>query len=326
MIPMEILVTGASGFVGRGLLETLSAAGHSGTATGRTPPVGLPHGWRACSRNEILAGAVEVPRPEGIVHLEVEQLPTRRLHSAGLDYDRVNVAGTRDWLDWAAVRGVRRFVFTSSIKAAARSPGIQTEEAALESGSTYGGSKARAEAEIRLWADAVGGRSAVILRPAPVYGPESASNLVSFARLIKAGRPCLVGSGATRKSVVSRRNLTAAILFALSFAGSGCSLFNVSDPRTLSLEELADLIAALAHAPAPRRIPRVVARLAAPIGDVLSAVTGHDMPMTTARLRAIDESEDFPADRLVAAGFVPPQTTREGLAEMLAWMEGDGPG
>ena len=322
---MEVLVTGASGFVGRGLLETLSAAGHSGTATGRTPPVGLPGGWRACSRAEILAGAVEVPKPEGIVHLEVAQLPPRRLPSAGCDYDRVNVAGTREWLEWAAFRGVRRFVFTSSIKAAARSPGIQTEEAALDSGPTYGGSKARAEREIRLWAEAASDRSAVILRPAPVYGPGNASNLVAFARLIKAGRPCLVGRGATRKSVVSRRNLTAAILFALSFPGGGCSLFNVSDPRTLSLEELAGLIAALAHAPAPRRIPRFVARLAAPIGDLLATVTGRDMPMTGARLRAIDEAEDFPSDRLIAAGFVPPLTTREGLAEMLAWMDGAGP-
>ncbi len=322
---MEILVTGARGFVGRGLLETLSAAGHRGTATGRAMPVGLPTGWRGLVRADVLSGSAVVDPPDGIVHLEVSQVSPRRPGSAEGDFEQVNVAGTRDWLDWAARRGVRRFVFASSIKAAVPTTGIQTEEGQVESGPTYGGSKARAEEEIRAWAAADHERSAVILRAAPVYGPGAESNLASFVRLIRAGRPCLVGAGATRKSIVSRRNLTAAMLFALFLPAGGCSRFNVSDPRTLSLKELAELIAVLAHAPAPRRIPRIVARAAAPVGDVLSWVTGRDMPMTSARLRAIDEWADFPADRLIAAGFTHPQTTREGVAEMLEWMQRQGP-
>ena len=137
-------------------------------------------------------------------------------------------------------------------------------------------------------------------------------------RQIRAGRPCLVGAGTTRKSIVSRANLAAALEFAALGAQPGVEVFNVSDRETPSLAELAGMIATLARTPAPRRVPTLAARLLAPLGDLVSLVTGRDFPLTTARLRAMEETSVFPCDKLVAAGFRHPQTTQEGLAEMLA--------
>ena len=57
----------------------------------------------------------------------------------------------------------------------------------------------------------------------------------------------------------------------------------------------------------------------------IESVNGREFPLTTARLRAIRETSVFPCDKLVAAGFTHPQTTREGLAEMLAWLETNKP-
>ena len=198
--------------------------------------------------------------------------------------------------------------------------GCGTEESSLATGATYGGSKARAEAEVRAWAAADGGRRAVILRPAAVYGPDAATNLAPVARRVISGRRCLVGTGATPRSVVARRNLAAAIAFALDAPQAGCFVYQVSDPRTTTVAELAAMIAELSHAPSPRGIPLLLARCAAPIGDLLALVTGREMPLSSARLRALRAASHFPSDRLVAAGFAHPQSTREGLAEMLAWM------
>jgi len=143
-------------------------------------------------------------------------------------------------------------------------------------------------------------------------------------RQILAGRPCLIGSGATRKSIVSRTNLAAAIAFAVESARPGCEIYNVSDAETLSLRDLAGIIATLADARPPRAIPGVVAALAAPVGDLVEAATGRDFPLTSARLRAIRETSVFPCDKLVAAGYRHPQSTRDGLAEMIAWVQGQG--
>ena len=234
------------------------------------------------------------------------------------DFEFVNVAGTREWLDWAARHGVERFVFASSIKAVAPSNKANFETAPLEPDTPYGHSKARGETLVRKWAAADRTRRAVILRPAPVYGPGNEANLNAFVRQVIAGRPCLVGAGTTRKSLVSRGNLAAALDWAAVNAQPGSDVYNVSDRDTLTLADLAATIAELGGAPRPRAVPELIARLAAPVGDLITKFTGRDFPMTTARLRALHEQSIFPSDKLAAAGFQHPQTTREGLAEMLA--------
>lgn len=319
---MECVVTGARGFVGRGLLPILAAAGHTGTATGRIAPTDLPPGWRGGTRLDVMA-STPTPLPAAVIHLEVEQ-PTPR--ASALDpgaVDRVNVGATRAWLDWAARRGVQRFVFSSSIMATRPTSGRGSEADALETGDSYGGSKARAEAEVRAWAEADADRRAVILRPAPVYGPDDRSNLLMFARRVISGRPSFIGPGDVRRSFVSRRNLAAAIAFALELPVAGCSVFQVSDPRTMTLAETAALIAELAGAPRPRGLPLALARIAAPLGDLVGLVTGRSMPLSSARLQGLLHASDFPSDRLVARGFAHPQSNRDGLAEMLDWMAGE---
>ena len=318
---MHLLITGARGFVGRGLIETLAAHGHTGIATGRKRPEDLPAGWQATTRDRVLSGAVDATATDTIVHLEVKQHVPRPAAADIDDFDLVNVGNTREWLDLATRRGGRRFVFVSSIKAVAPADTPQFERAPPETRAPYGRSKARAEKLVREWAAEDPARSAVILRPAPVYGPGNEANLAAFVRQIRAGKPCLVGAGDTRKSVVSRTNLAAAIEFAAAHAVPGCDVYNVSDRETCTLAELAAMIAALSAAPAPRKVPELPARLLAPLGDLISMVTRRDFPLTTARLAAIRETSVFPSDKLVAAGFQHPQSTREGLAEMLTWLK-----
>lgn len=319
---MKLLVTGARGFVGRGLCQRLATRGHTGIATGREAPQGLPACWIAATRQSLLddtASAVTPADIQAIVHLEVKQHVPRPT-AADIDaFTAVNVGGTRAWLDWASRHGIRRFVLISSIKAVAAGDGPMGEESRPETTASYGRSKAEAEAAVRLWAAADPVRSAVILRTTPVYGPGNEANLAAFVRQILAGKPCLIGGGETRKSIVSRENLCAAIEFAAERSTPGCEIFNVSDRETPSLRDLATAIAELAGAPTPKRIPAWLAAVVAPLGDAIEGLTGRDFPLTSSRLRALRETTIFPCDKLVAAGFTHPQTTRTGLAEMIAW-------
>ena len=320
---MKVLVTGSRGFVGRGLCPRLAAHGHTGIASGRELPLGMPAGWTGETRQTLFDDAAwprqHLPALDAVIHLEVKQHVPRPTRADVDAFAAVNVAGTREWLEWASRRGIGCFIFLSSIKAVAAGRGPTGESSPPQRESPYGRSKAEAETAVREWAAADPGRRAVILRPAPVYGPGNEANLTAFVRRILVGKPCLIGRGETRKSVVSLANLCEAIEFAATTAEPGCEVFNVSDRETPSLAELAGLIAELADTSPPKRIPRWLARLAAPIGDVIETMTARDFPLTTARLKAIEETTIFPSDKLVAAGFVHPQTTREGLAEMIAW-------
>jgi nucleoside-diphosphate-sugar epimerase len=167
----------------------------------------------------------------------------------------------------------------------------------------------------REWA----GRIATILRPAPVYGRGNEANLAAFVRQIRRGRPCMVGAGEVRKSVVGRGNLCAAIGFLLARDEPGYEIYNVSDAETFSVAGLARLAASLGGWPTPKSIPATLATLVAPLGDVVGYPTGRDFPLTTSRLRALHEESVFPCDKLVAAGFRQPKRTQNELLEMIEW-------
>ena len=316
-VAMRVLVTGASGFVGQGLLPYLARHGVGGVATGRQAPANLPDGWIGSPRAHVLDQSTAAQAIDAVVHLEVRQHVSRPTLADASDFDRVNVGNTHEWLEWAGRAGVRRFIFVSSIKAVAPSLEPRLEAAPLVADDLYGRSKAAAEQAVRDWACADPERAAVILRAAPVYGPGNGANLAAFARQVLRGRPCLVGDGATRKSIVSRTNLAAAIMFTATNARRGCDVYNVSDPNTTTMAELAGLISRLANAPPPRAIPAAVATLIAGAGDIVEALTGREFPLNTPRLRAIRETTVFPCGKLVAAGFSHPQTTEQGLAEMV---------
>jgi UDP-glucose 4-epimerase len=315
---MRLVVTGASGFVGRALVVAAARAGHTGVATGRTPPGLLPPGWEAESRAACLASAPTGVPPDTLIHLEVRQASARPGPDELADLERVNVKGTAAWLAWAGRAGITRFVFVSSVLAVTRSPGPITETAVPEATAPYGASKARAEAAVRAWVGAEPGRSAAILRPAPVYGPDRRSNLVNFVSRVARGRPSLIGDGAARKSIVSQDNLVAAILHEAAHARSGCVAYNVSDREGHTIAELATIVAELTGAPRPRSVPVWLARFAAPLADAVGRLSGRDLPLSSARVRAATAPGFFPCDRLLETGFVHPQSTREGLAAMLA--------
>lgn len=314
---MKIVVTGARGFVGTALVTAAARSGHAGVATGRTAPVGLPPTWRGVGRDELLGRSVDGHRADAVIHLEVHQHAGTTTVDELEELDRVNVAGTVAWLDWATRQRIDRFVLASSVLAVTRSAGATDELALPETVSPYGASKARAEIAVRRWASESPSRRAVILRLAPVYGPDRRSNLIHFVTRVAAGRIALIGTGAARKSIVSRDNAAAALLHAATSAPPGVTVFNVADREAHSVRELAVAVARLTGAPPPRSVPLALARMAAPLADACGAMLGRDLPLSSARLRAATAPGYFPCDRLLASGFVHPQSTEAGLEAMI---------
>lgn len=312
---MECLVTGAGGFVGQEVVKFLAAGGHSGIGCGRQAPPGLPEGWKARRRADMLGA----PCPSGIVaviHLEA-------IHggpgTAEADLERVNVGGTRDWLAWASRCGVKRFVFVSSMMAVQAGGGPVGEDAPPAVGDGYGPSKARAEAAVGSWAAAAPDRLAVILRPAPVYGADPRSNFLPLVRRVLAGRPALIGDGTIPRAVVSRRNLAAAVAFALAHQTPGVVVFNVSDHPPLSARQFAQLVARVAGAPSPRSIPLWCARVVAPLGTLVERLTGRGMPLSASRLRMAIAPSELSCRKILAAGYRHAETTADGVAEVVEW-------
>lgn len=327
---MRALVTGCSGFVGQALTKHLAASGIGGYAVSREGRTLVPAGWRAFTRQAVLDGGAlqgsDTPRPEWVIHLEVKQHVDAPTAADIADFERVNVEGTRRWLEWSARSGIECFMLFSTIKAAGDSLHPQDEDTATLPTTVYGKSKRRGEDELRQWAAKDARRHGIILRPAVIYGPGNRANIYSMVKGIDRGRFLLVGKNDNVKSLVSISNTVAAAGFLLGRTGTGCRLYNLVDAQSYSVRAIAEMTSAALGKPKSKSIPPLVAKCIVAANAPLVALTGRSLPLTQSRLKALLETTHFVPRRLREAGFVHPQSTAEGLKEMVQWYrtsEGD---
>jgi nucleoside-diphosphate-sugar epimerase len=299
-MPLRILVTGAGGFVGRGLVPALVAAGHRVRAASRGFEP-LPEGVESA-----VVGDLRRPVNLSQAFQDVDAV----VHGAGISqadpgiseetYREVNAGVTAALAKAARQAGVRRFVLLSSIRAQAgpSATEIITEETPPAPTDAYGRSKLEAE---RLLADS--GVPAVSLRPVVIHGPGMRFNMAALAALARSPWPLPLGSLRARRSVLARDHLVDAIQLALeSEAMTGPYL--VADPGPLTLGEIVGALRSgwnrrPAVFPAPTGAIRLAARLAG-------------------RSAAADRLADaLVADpgRLLAAGWRPRRTAAQALAE-----------
>ena len=173
---------------------------------------------------------------------------------------------------------------------------------------------------VRAWAAGSKQRSALILRPAVIYGPANTANVFSMVRGLDRGLFYLVGRNDNVKSLVSIGNVVAAVAHLLRDPKPGVHVYNLVDRESFSVRQIAEMVAAELGRPGPvRSIPPALAWLGAETGELCRRLTGRSLPLTRSRLKAMQETTHFSAEKLMSTGFVHPQTTQEGLREMVAW-------
>jgi nucleoside-diphosphate-sugar epimerase len=235
-IVTRILVTGASGFVGRALVTELANGGHSVRAAMRQPADVFPRSVEVIAVSDLtrpvewrtlLRDVETVVHLAGIAHAGPE--------IAEQAYDRVNRLATAELANAARTSGVRHLIFMSSIRAQSgpASTGVLSEADAPRPTDAYGRSKLAAEEAVRA-----AGVPFTILRPVLIYGEGVKGN---FARLMDLARkpwPLPLGLCRNRRSLLARRNLIDAIHLALASPAAKGETYVVSDPAPLTLAEI----------------------------------------------------------------------------------------
>jgi nucleoside-diphosphate-sugar epimerase len=238
----RVLVTGASGFVGTALCESLASCGHIVRAALRSERV-MP----SYVHEKVVIGDLAAPRGladalrevDCVMHLAAR---THVLHdspgNAAL-YDDANAHGTRHLAEAAAAAGVRRFVYLSSIKANGEEthgrPYRPDDDPAPRD--PYGSSKLQGERF--LWEVAAESTlQAVVVRPPLVYGPGVRANFLRLMRWIERGVPLPFGAIHNQRSLVCVWNLCSLLLLALDSPAAPGRVWMVSDADDLSTPEL----------------------------------------------------------------------------------------
>jgi nucleoside-diphosphate-sugar epimerase len=236
-----ILVTGASGFVGSALVETLADLGLAVRACYRadkTLPranVDVVGGIDLLSTSDlkpVLSGVSVVVHTAARVHVMQE-----RSENPLEAFRRMNVDATLNLARQAAESGVKRFVYISSIKVNGEQTLLGqkfTADMMPNPSDAYGISKLEAENGLLSIAKETG-IEVVIIRPPLVYGPGVKANFAKMMTWVARGIPlpfaCI---DKNRRSMVGLGNLVNLLILCTSHPSAANQVFLVSDDADLS--------------------------------------------------------------------------------------------
>lgn len=268
----RVLVTGATGFVGRSLVPLLERQGYRVRRAARGLPASAAtqDEWVACGEiGPNTDWQVAVAGCSGVIHLAGRAHVLREQVADPLaEFRRVNVEGTLRLARMAVAAGVRRFVFVSSIGVNGRvsdRPFVESDDPRPHD--LYAVSKFEAEQGLGALAQETG-LEVVIVRPPLVYGPGCPGNLARLLGLLRRGIPLPLGSVDNRRSMIGVDNLADMLALCLSHPAAAGQLFLVSDGEDVSTPRiLRGLAAGLG---VPLRIifmpPRILELLAGLVG------------------------------------------------------------
>jgi len=305
------LVTGANGYIGRGLCTVLKRKGCHVRALLRKPAHHLIHEAAVFDENhhdevvyedlKHLTRKMDLPALQPFMHV-MQNIDTV-FHLAGIahatqshsirkeQYWQINVEATEQLLYLAHQAGVKRFIYFSSVKA----EGCPTDD--------YGSSKKAAEDSV-LFLGKKYGIHVVILRPALVYGPVCGSkiygtkmkgNLAMMMRGIQQGWFPVLPEIKNQRSLVSIEDLIDAAICAAQKPEINGKIYTITDGKCYSSRQLYDeMRKALGKAPAKFAVPFCLFQILANTGDILQFILRRDLPFNSDALEKLFGEAYYP--------------------------------
>ena len=261
---MKILITGIHGFVGGNLVKAL---GQSNEIYGLDIIMPEKDGVvRTFSWDDFDNGFV--PQVEAVIHLAGKAHDLKKTSGPEV-YFKVNTGLTQKVYDWFLKSSAKKFIFFSSVKAAADFvPGdILTEDIVPNPVGPYGESKIKAEEYIL--SHPVADKQVYIMRPCMIHGSGNKGNLNLLYGVVKRGIPWPLGAFENHRCFTSIDNLCFVIegLLAKDVASG---IYNMCDDEALSTNDLITVICkALGKKPHIWYLPRGLMNVMSSIGDIL---------------------------------------------------------
>lgn len=269
---MDVLITGAAGFIGRNLARRLAAAGHQLTCVDdlSVPPTGLAPP-RLVRRDVRALTAADLECAETIVHLAARKnVPdsfhdhTQLLHNIAVDYHLLHT--------FTAARRPRRLLLASSCEVYGARPEPCAEHLPPAPRSPYAVGKVTTELLAAIYRELNPDREICSLRFHNIYGPDEGPDAIvpAFIDAVAAGQPITIeGDGRQARDMTHIEDLTTMLHTILADPHPIPKALNLGSGTATAVNGIADLIreaagtqTAIVHVPGrPNEIPAFVADL-----------------------------------------------------------------
>lgn len=305
---MRILITGVHGFVGGNLVKALKKDNEIyGLDIVAPEKVGVikTYSWNELEKRSI-------PEVDAIIHLAGKAHDTKNQSKAQVYFD-INTGLTQKIYDYFLASSAKKFVFFSSVKAAADQVvgEILTEEVIPSPKGPYGESKIKAEVYIQSkWA---ADKSVYILRPCMIHGPGNKGNLNLLYQVVKKGIPWPLGAFENKRTFTSIDNLCY-VVEGLLTKEVASGIYHMADDEALSTNELIAVICeAMGHKAHIWHLNKTMMEQAAKMGTLLH------LPLNTERLAKLTENYVVSNQKIKAALEVEkmPVRAKEGLVKTI---------
>lgn len=299
---MKVLLTGASGFVGSNLVTHLT----------NFEFIKLGRDGFASDLDSFFANV------DAVVHLAGKAHDLKKSSNPD-EYFQVNYILTKRLFEAFLVSKASKFIFMSSVKAAADSvEGVLDENVIPMPKTDYGKSKLAAE-NFLLSQNLPAGKSIFILRPCMIHGPKNKGNLNLLYQVVKRGFPYPLAAFENKRSFLSVENLCFLVDKLLISDGIESGIYNVADDSAISTNRLVEILSeSLGKRPKLWRVPRALVTFLARIGDTLK------LPLNTERLEKLTENYIVSNKKIMKAlNVILPYSTTDGLRQTASSFEAD---
>ncbi len=327
---MKVIITGATGFLGRNLAESLSNDGIEVLATGRSPVAGKELQEKGTSF--VTADIRDLDRLEQafapadcVIHCAALCDPWGKYKK----FYEANVIGTRNVVKACRKHGIKKMVFisTPSIYFNGKDRYDISENEPLPDRQISNYSKTKRIAEEELTASGDQGYRTIILRPRAVYGPHDATIIPRILRMAEKKHMPLINGGRALIDITYVDNLVDAVKKSLTAPEDAWNdVYNISNGDPINVRDWFSQVLSIFERPfKPKEIPEFAAKTMAAVMELTGYLPfiGKEPPMTRFAVGYMAKSMTMNIDKAKQLlGYSPRVGNQQGFEKYAHWCRG----